>query len=1015
MNIGINLTQYSLGITGGMGVYVKSLLLELPNVAENDKFFIFCEDRHLAEFEQLNLELVVFRDYLRKNELLDQINYQIQAKHIDVWYCPLLEIEPLDCGVPAVVNIPDLQHEYHPEFFDQQELERRIKSYALSIAKADLVLTLSDTSKADITKYLHVADDKVKRVYLSAPQWFKNSSQSPSHTKKVLEKYKIKAQSYLFYPANTWPHKNHLRLIEAFKLVHDKYPELILVLTGYEVTEESIIAKKIKEYGLDQNIRFIGYIEDGEMPVIFNNAKILVYPTMFEGFGIPVLEAFITECPVVCSNLPVIKEVVGDAAIFFDPLDVEGMASAIGQVIDDKHIAQKLIAEGKKQAELFSAKKMAQDTVDALRSVYKGDRNYADIKVWPKISIVTPSYNHAKFIKKTIDSVLDQNYPNLEYVVMDGGSKDGTVEILKSYGDKIRWFSEKDKGQTDAINKGLKILTGDIVAYLNSDDTYEADALWRVAAYFVRNPQANFIQGKGRYIDAKGRYKSDYANQPATFESLHGVCSLCQPACFWRRSITDALGLFDQNFEFAMDYEYWIRIAKAGYKLEYLPIYLATSRDHKDTKTNSKIDMVYGDIVKINKRYYKRVHRDWILGYTVYKLPFPSKLNLLKLIGYYPLFVCLFVINSIRFNHELVSKDTLGLFMVWFRSQRWGKLKRIGVLRKLALFLLKVNLTVKSSVAFTFSQQPLKVKLARLYKHFFMDAFKYFEQIGILQQYPAKTMTVEQFPQLIAKQDDHKFLSFAIVTPSFNQGRFIKRTIDSVLDQNYPKLNYFVQDGASKDETVKVLQGYGDKLAFNSEKDSGQAEAINKGFAKLEGEIMAYINSDDVLLPGVLEYVNQYFQLHPEVDVVYGDRLIIDENDQEIGQWVLPPYDPEKIKYIDYIPQETLFWRREVWNKLNYGMDTNFRFALDWDLVTRLIAVGARFKHLPYLMGAFRYHVQQKTSSQMEAYGWQEFRRIHLHSLGKTIEQDMVGNVIVEYRKKSAVYAWLKAHGNRYG
>jgi len=151
----------------------------------------------------------------------------------------------------------------------------------------------------------------------------------------------------------------------------------------------------------------------------------------------------------------------------------------------------------------------------------------------------------------------------------------------------------------------------------------------------------------------------------------------------------------------------------------------------------------------------------------------------------------------------------------------------------------------------------------------------------------------------------------SVVTPSYNQGPFLDRTIRSVLDQEYPRLQYVIQDGGSKDSTAEVLDQYRDRLHHcEMRKDRGQSHAINLGFAHTSGEIMAYLNSDDLLLPGSLFAVAKYFTDHPDVDVVYGHRVIINRNGDETGRWVLPPHDAEVLKWADFVPQETLFWRR---------------------------------------------------------------------------------------------------------
>ena len=255
-------------------------------------------------------------------------------------------------------------------------------------------------------------------------------------------------------------------------------------------------------------------------------------------------------------------------------------------------------------------------------------------------------------------------------------------------------------------------------------------------------------------------------------------------------------------------------------------------------------------------------------------------------------------------------------------------------------------------------------------------------RLGNLNQYTPRRLAV--LPQSISTNQLVSTPKVSIVTPSFQQGDFIERTIRSVLDQQYPNLEYFVQDGASKDGTVAVLRRYEEKLSgWISEKDSGQSQAINLGFAQTTGDIMAWLNSDDILLPGALAVVVDYFNKHPEVDVIYGNRLLIDENDMEIGRWILPGHDGDVLSWVDYVPQETMFWRRGLWNKVGGGIDESFRFAMDWDLLVRFRDAGANFAHIPHFLGGFRIHEQQKTSAAINEIGHQEMDRIRERLLGR--------------------------------
>jgi len=245
----------------------------------------------------------------------------------------------------------------------------------------------------------------------------------------------------------------------------------------------------------------------------------------------------------------------------------------------------------------------------------------------------------------------------------------------------------------------------------------------------------------------------------------------------------------------------------------------------------------------------------------------------------------------------------------------------------------------------------------------------------------------------------------SIVTPSFKQAEFIERTIKSVLDQSYPNLEYHVQDGGSEDGTAEILERYADRLAgWESRPDSGQSEAINLGFARTSGEIMAWLNSDDIMLPGALAYVAAHFNQHPGIDVVYGHRILIDENDQQIGRWVMPAHDDDVLSWADYIPQETLFWRRSIWDKVGGQVDESFRFAMDWDLLVRFRAAGAEFHRLPRFLGAFRIHAHQKTSAAISEIGFAEMGRIRERELGRQVSHSEVRKAVSPYLLRHLIF-----------
>jgi glycosyltransferase involved in cell wall biosynthesis len=237
-------------------------------------------------------------------------------------------------------------------------------------------------------------------------------------------------------------------------------------------------------------------------------------------------------------------------------------------------------------------------------------------------------------------------------------------------------------------------------------------------------------------------------------------------------------------------------------------------------------------------------------------------------------------------------------------------------------------------------------------------------RLGHFHCYRPRPLQIPRWYQ--ATQGCNTDLIVSIVTPSYNQGVFLERTIQSVLGQSYPRLEYIIQDGGSSDRTVEILGHHRACLTHcESRRDGGQAHALNLGFRHARGDVLAYLNADDLLLPGAVHYVADFFARHPDVDVVYGHRVLIDENDEEVNRWVLPRHDGQVLAWVDYVPQETLFWRRRIWERVGGRMDETFQFALDWDLLLRFRDVGARFERLPRFLGAFRLHQAQKTAVHM--------------------------------------------------
>jgi glycosyltransferase involved in cell wall biosynthesis len=269
-------------------------------------------------------------------------------------------------------------------------------------------------------------------------------------------------------------------------------------------------------------------------------------------------------------------------------------------------------------------------------------------------------------------------------------------------------------------------------------------------------------------------------------------------------------------------------------------------------------------------------------------------------------------------------------------------------------------------------------------------------RLGVFHQYPPRKLRVPRLPNLNIGNEPLPTIS--IVTPSFEQGGFLCQCLGSVLSQDYPHLEYFVQDGGSTDESESILRGFDGRLSgWEVAPDRGQAHAINRGFRRTNGEIMGWLNSDDILMPGALMYVGQFFARNPQISVLYGNRIVINTRGLEVGCWILPKHQREAVQWIDYVPQETMFWRRSLWEAVGGELDESLHFAIDWDLLLRFQKAGGRFAHVPHFLGAFRIHPRQKTSAQMNSLGVGEIAAMRNKYLGYEPSEDELSRQVRWY------------------
>lgn len=222
----------------------------------------------------------------------------------------------------------------------------------------------------------------------------------------------------------------------------------------------------------------------------------------------------------------------------------------------------------------------------------------------PLVSVITPSFNQEKYLSKTIQSVLTQDYPFIEYIVIDGGSSDNSAQIIEGVQNRLAyWVSEKDKGQTDAINKGFAKATGEIIAWLNSDDTYEPGAISAMVETFKKNQDCGFIYGDCNFINAEGAIIGKFNAKQTDLKRLRaGYVHIPQQAFFFRGELWQRVAPLDDSIYFAMDYDLWLRLAELA-PLRYIPGRpWANFRLHEDAKTIAADDRCWQDMLKIHRR-----------------------------------------------------------------------------------------------------------------------------------------------------------------------------------------------------------------------------------------------------------------------------------------------------------------------------------------------------------------------------------------------------------------------------
>ncbi|OGZ33179.1 MAG: hypothetical protein A2V69_01465 [Candidatus Portnoybacteria bacterium RBG_13_40_8] len=381
-NIAINLLWVLRPNGTGSFVYIQNLLDNLFNIDKDSKYCLLINlynykylKKRYRKNKNVKLKIIdIRRDFIfnpvraflklitkiKNNDLAKEkimtkeIQSLINKKNIDILFFPAMIIYPKGIkNVKIITTIYDLQHEYFPKNFSSNILEHRKTEYRYSVLNSNHIIAISDYTKKTIIEKYKINPNKITTIYLGADN-------------KKNEKGAISLpKNFIFYPATFWPHKNHKILIEALNKLKYEFPDLNLVLTGIIKNEKvkKEIDDLIKLYGLSKKVLFLGYIPDKQLNYIYQKAGALVFPSSFEGFGLPIVEAFEHELPVVAANNTSIDEIVGDAGLLFETNNLEKLVECIKKVLLNYDLREQLISKGRQKADTFTWENTAKKTL----------------------------------------------------------------------------------------------------------------------------------------------------------------------------------------------------------------------------------------------------------------------------------------------------------------------------------------------------------------------------------------------------------------------------------------------------------------------------------------------------------------------------------------------------------------------------------------------------------------------------------------------------------------------------
>ncbi|HJV34645.1 glycosyltransferase family 1 protein [Geomonas sp.] len=381
MKIGIMLVDFNPGRMGGVETYLRNLVRWLALNDHDNRYTLICTDQNVGYFEELfgHVDTMVFnnrknspqrlgRSLVRKLTGIDPIRVACDRAGFDLLHNPFTSVRCLGAKTPLIVTFHDIQHRFFPQFFREKDVALRDRNSRKAALGASFLIADSEYTKVSLAEAYGVPESRMQVVLLGVGEEYR-----PLPAELLAEERRALGleRPFLYYPAATWLHKNHANLLAALKIMEKTGFDGELVLTGVATKARDGLLAQIAELGLSERVRVLGYLPYEKLPVIYNLARLTVFPSLFEGFGMPVLEAMGCGCPVACSNVTSIPEVGGDAVRYFDPTSPEQIAQTVLNLWGDDSALAELRRMGLERVAEFTWENTSRRTLEVYRDVLK--------------------------------------------------------------------------------------------------------------------------------------------------------------------------------------------------------------------------------------------------------------------------------------------------------------------------------------------------------------------------------------------------------------------------------------------------------------------------------------------------------------------------------------------------------------------------------------------------------------------------------------------------------------------